>query len=83
MTSLVLRRNLFEDVAFSGVLLKPWDFFAYSLEDVHLNPEIYLRPYEFDPLKIYSRLRGRQKAIAQVFLSRVGWWSLSLKIASL
>ena len=48
---LSLRRNLLEDLTLSGDLIKPGDFVAYSLADVHLNPEIYSRPYEFDPTR--------------------------------
>ena len=48
---LSLRRNLSEDLTFSGCLVRPGDFVAYSLADVHLNPEIYSRPNEFDPAR--------------------------------
>ena len=51
VTGLILRRNLSEDMKFSGGLVKPGDFVAYSLADVHLNPEIYSQPYEFDPAR--------------------------------
>ena len=51
VTGLTLRRNLLEDMTFSGGLVKPGDFIAYSLADVHLNPEIYSRPDEFDPTR--------------------------------
>jgi sterol 14-demethylase len=49
LTGVTLRRNLFEDLTFSGGLVKRGDFVAYSLADVHLNPEIYSQPNEFDP----------------------------------
>ena len=58
MTSLVLRRNLLEDITFSGGLVKLGDFVAYSLADVHLNPEAYYGHMSLTP-KIYSRLRER------------------------
>ena len=57
-TGLALRRNLLEDLTFSGGLVKPGDFVAYSFADVHLNPEIYSRPNEFDP---YRFLPGREE----------------------
>ena len=50
-TGLSLRRNLLEDITFSGGLVKPGDFVAYSFADVHLNAEIYSRPNEFDPAR--------------------------------
>ena len=58
LTGLALRRNLLGDLTFSGGLVKPGDFVAYSFADVHLNPEIYSRPDEFDP---YRYLPGREE----------------------
>ena len=50
LSGLSLHHNLVEDLTmFSGSLVKPGEFVAYSLADVHLNPEIYSRPTEFDP----------------------------------
>jgi cytochrome P450 len=51
LSGLSIRRNLAEDMMFSGGLVKRGDFVAYSLADVHLNPEIYPRPHEFDPAR--------------------------------
>lgn len=42
-SALVFRRDLLEDITISGGFIKPGDFVAYSMTDVHLNP------YEFDP----------------------------------
>ena len=30
-------------------IIKQGDFLAYSLGDVHLNPEYYPEPYKYDP----------------------------------
>ena len=51
LNSVILRRNLLEDITFSGGLVKPGDFYIYSMADVHLNPEIYSSPDEFDPAR--------------------------------
>ena len=51
VNGLTLRRNLLEDLTISGCLVKPGDFVAYSLADVHLDPEVYSRPNEFDPAR--------------------------------
>jgi sterol 14-demethylase len=68
-TGLSLRRNLFDDLTFSGGLVKAGDFVAYSLADVHLNPEIYSRPYEFDPTRFTP---GREEDKKGTF-SYLGW----------
>ena len=69
MCGLSLRRNLGEDLTFSGGLVKPGDFVAYSLADVHLNPEIYSRPTEFDP----SRFAPGREEDKKATLSYLGW----------
>ena len=69
LTSTVLRRNILEGVTFSGGLVKPGDFVAYSLADVHLNPEIYSRPHEFDPARFTP---GREEDKKGTY-SYLGW----------
>ena len=69
LNGLSLRRNLLEDLTFSGGLVKPGDFVAYSLADVHLNPEIYSRPNEFDPARFTP---GREEDKKGTF-SYLGW----------
>jgi sterol 14-demethylase len=69
ITVLSLRRNLVEDLTFSGGLVKPGDFVVYSLADVHLNPEIYSRPTEFDPSRFGP---GREEDKKGTF-SYLGW----------
>jgi cytochrome P450 len=49
MNIVALRRNLHEEVKVGGQVVKPGDFLAYSLADVHLNPEYYPDPYKYDP----------------------------------
>ena len=69
MNRLSLRRNVLEDLTLSGVLIKPGDFVAYSLADVHLNPEIYSLPNEFDPSRFAP---GREEDKKGMF-SYLGW----------
>ena len=69
VTGVSLRRNILEDVMFSGGLVKRGDFAAYSLADVHLNPEIYSRPQEFDPARFAG---GREEDKKGTFLY-LGW----------
>ena len=66
---LSLHRNLLEDLTISGGLVKPMDFVAYSLADVHLNSEIYSRPYEFDPARFTP---GREEDKKGMY-SYLGW----------
>jgi len=47
-TGLTLRRIICETKIGEHVV-KPGDFLAYSLADVHLNPEYYPEPYKYDP----------------------------------
>lgn len=44
-----LRRNLAEEWKVEDKSLARGDFVAYSLSDVHLNPDIYTNPMVFDP----------------------------------
>ena len=59
-SGLILRRNILEETTISGSLVGVGDFVAYSMADVHLNSEIYSRPYEFDPAR-YSPGREEDK----------------------
>ena len=49
VAGVVIRRNLHEEIRISGRLIKRGDFLAYSLGEVHLNPEYYPEPYKYDP----------------------------------
>jgi len=44
-----LRRNLREEIKIGEQVVKRGDFLAYSVADVHLNPEYYPEPYKYDP----------------------------------
>ena len=67
--ALSVRRNIVGDLTLSGVLVQPGDFVAYSAADVHMNPEIYSRPNEFDPTRFTP---GREEDKKGTF-SFVGW----------
>jgi len=47
--NIALRRNLREEVKIGKQVVERGDFLAYSLADVHLNPEYYPEPYKYDP----------------------------------
>lgn len=64
-----LRRNVLQDVFISGGLVKRGEFVAYPFADVHLNPEIYSRPNEFDPSRFSV---GREEDKKGTF-SYLGW----------
>jgi len=49
ITTLALRRNLREEMKIGEQVVKRGDFLAYSVGDVHLNPEYYPDPYKYDP----------------------------------
>lgn len=44
-----LRRNIHEETKVGEQVVKRGDFLAYSVADVHLNPEYYPDPYKYDP----------------------------------
>jgi len=48
MTGAALRRNT-REMKIGEQVVKRGDFLAYSLADVHLNPEYYPEPYKYDP----------------------------------
>ena len=48
-TTVALRRNFQKEMKIGGQVVKRGDFLAYSLADVHLNPEYYPDPYKYDP----------------------------------
>ncbi|KAJ8474302.1 hypothetical protein ONZ45_g15988 [Pleurotus djamor] len=56
--STALRRNVLEDIKIDGKIIKKGDYLAYSLADVHLDPEIYKDPHKFDPSRFEV---GRQE----------------------
>lgn len=68
-TGAALRRNVLEDISFSGGIVKPGEFVTYSLGDAHMNPEIYPQPDLFDPDR-YTAGREEDKKSALAYL---GW----------
>ena len=48
-TGLTFRRNVREEIKIGGQVVRRGDFLAYSVADVHLNPEYYPEPYKYDP----------------------------------
>ena len=65
---LILRRNFLHDITLAGGLVKPGDFVAYPLADVHMNADIYSRPDEFDPSRFAP---GREEGSKD--FAFVGW----------
>ena len=49
LTMVPLRRNIREDIKIGGKVVKRGDFLAYSVDDVHLNPEYYPEPHKYTP----------------------------------
>jgi sterol 14-demethylase len=49
ITGATLRRNLRDEIKIGEQVVRRGDFLAYSLGDVHLNPEYYPEPYKYDP----------------------------------
>ena len=49
ITGATLRRNIRGEMKIGEQVVKRGDFLAYSLGDVHLNPEYYPDPYKYDP----------------------------------
>lgn len=57
MNVVTLRRNLHEDVRIDGKIVRQGDFFAYPMDEVHLNPE-YPEPRKYDPGRLLEPDRG-------------------------
>ena len=49
LTGVALRRNVREEIKIGEQVVRRGDFLAYSVTDVHLNPEYYPEPYKYDP----------------------------------
>ena len=45
----LIRRNVREETKIGEQVVKRGDFLAYSMAEVHLNPEYYPEPYKYDP----------------------------------
>lgn len=65
-----VRRNIFKDVdVIAQQPVLKGHFVAYSLADVHLNPDIYTNPTEFDPTRFEP---GRQEDKKRTY-GYLGW----------
>lgn len=64
-----LRRNVVEELIIANGRVNKGDFVAYSLADVHMNPEIYDQPDKFDPSRFET---GREEDKKGTF-SFLGW----------
>ena len=82
VNGLSLRRNLLEDLTISGCLVKPGDFVAYSLADVHLDPEVYSRPNEFDPARFSPGREEDKKGTLSYLVWGAGAFSFFLYASS-
>ena len=47
--SVLIRRNVREDIKVNEQVVKRGDFLVYPFVDVHMNPEYYPEPYKYDP----------------------------------
>jgi cytochrome P450 len=68
-TGTALRRNVIEDLNVDGKAVEKGAFLAYSIADVHLNPDIYRDPLRFDPER-FGEGRAEDKKRSMAFL---GW----------
>lgn len=64
-----LRRNFQEDLEIDGKRIPAGNFVAYSLGDVHMNPDIYTDPAEFDPTRFNP---GREEDKRETY-AYLGW----------
>jgi len=69
MNGTALRRNILEDLPVAGKTIPIGNFMAYSLHDVHMNPDIYPNPSKFDPER-YGPGREEDKKVTFGYL---GW----------
>jgi len=54
-----MRKNIGPDTYIDGKLIPSGAFAVYSFADVHLNPEVYSNPWEFNPGRDWDKL-GRE-----------------------
>ena len=62
-----VRRNI-REIKIGGRVVKRGDFLAYSMGEVHLNPEYYPEPFKYDPSRWL-----RPDPIPDVAYSFLGW----------
>ncbi|KAG6909648.1 hypothetical protein DXG01_016228 [Tephrocybe rancida] len=67
----LLRRNMGNDIEIDGSTISRGEFLAFSVADVHHNPDIYPEPLSFDPTR-YDEGRAEDKKDPHGY---VGWGS--------
>ncbi|KAF9477689.1 cytochrome P450 [Pholiota conissans] len=67
-TGAALRRNTKADLPMAGKIVKRGWFLAYSAADVHLNPNIYTNPDDWDPSR-FEPGREEDKKEAYAFIA--------------
>lgn len=67
-TGAALRRNTKGDLPIAGKTIKRGWFLVYSAADVHLNPNIYTNPDDFDPSR-FELGREEDKKEAYSFIA--------------
>ncbi|PPQ64794.1 hypothetical protein CVT26_002626 [Gymnopilus dilepis] len=67
-TGAALRRNTKADLPMAGKVVKRGWFLAYSAADVHLNPDIYSNPDDWDPSR-FEPGREEDKKQAYAFIA--------------
>ncbi|KAG6830044.1 hypothetical protein H0H92_002462 [Tricholoma furcatifolium] len=73
-----LRRNIGKDMDVDESMIQRGEFMAYSMADVHHNPDIYPNPLSFDPER-YNEGRAEDK---KGLFSYLGWGA-GMRIAKL
>lgn len=64
-----LRRNVHEDLTLAGKTLSKGEFLTYQISDLHLNPDVYSNPMEFDP----SRFELGREEDKKTTFGYLGW----------
>jgi cytochrome P450 len=64
-----LRRNIVEDLKVDEHVVERGSFLAYSMADVHLNPDVYQDPLRFDPDR-FGEARAEDRKGSMLYL---GW----------
>ncbi|KAG6907956.1 hypothetical protein DXG01_006744 [Tephrocybe rancida] len=67
-----MRRNMGKDMDVDGSKIRSGEFLAYSVADIHCNPDIYPQPLSFDPTR-YNEDRAEDKKYPHAY---VGWGSV-------
>ncbi|KAG6914566.1 hypothetical protein DXG01_016583 [Tephrocybe rancida] len=68
VAGVVPRRNICDDIEILGKRVPKGCFVVYQTEDVHMDPEVYENPTQFDPARFQSG-REEHKKVTYAFLS--------------